>query len=395
MYPKSRINRVHATQQGRPIRGDSSPKPSTPIGARVTPTLGDFSMCDGRLTLRSEAQLPSARTPLHSKLVEPTIPAALGRAPSASSLGSDQPLDLSLCDFPPLRSYNQDVGRPPMTDMPVDANLMLLQAIQREEDFLNSHFPNRKRRVIKASELWSHENINNPVQKPGTHLSATATAWYPTPIANVTNSDPWRNLGDNPIAWPEEILEQPIVLQGEDRVIVRPPLGTLPPQSPWPNTRPQFGLAQFMKVKLPTDDKDYRMTIKPAFHGYFDQDTNKMMNDCTCVHTCIWTPPDGSFWLCETCYKGGNMNWNLVPIHRVGLANYQHCPACPCCGGRPYRIQEARKCFDCRRVAYFHRLAVKQGAIISSYHAQKFVDNPDQSAEVLLPLIFTLLPNQL
>ncbi|KAJ8683991.1 hypothetical protein QAD02_019783 [Eretmocerus hayati] len=230
-------------------------------------------------------------------------------------------------------------------------------------------------------------------QKPINQLSAEARAWYPTTTTPASN-DAWKDLGDAPTSWPAEILEEPIVLQGDKRTITRPAPGTLPPQSPWPRHRPQFGLAQLMKAKVPTDEKDYRLTIKPAFHGYFDQDTNEMMNNCTCVHTNIWTPPDGSFWLCEICYKGCNMNWELVPIHKVGLANFQHCPACPSCGGRPYRIQAARKCFDCRRVAYFHRLVVKQGAIISSYHAQKFIDNPNSVTEVLLPLLFTLLPSQ-
>ncbi|KAJ8676587.1 hypothetical protein QAD02_012374 [Eretmocerus hayati] len=213
----------------------------------------------------------------------------------------------------------------------------------------------------------SDQRIDFVAQKPYNRFLPTPYAWKASGDVNHPKREPFD------LSRPGTLKD---MSKGEARTITRPPLGTLPPQSPWPGHRPQFGLSQFMQVKVPTDDKEYRATIKPAFHGHFDHETNGLIEGCTCVHICIWTPKDGLYWLCEICYGGANMNWELIPIHKVGLANFQHCPACPSCGGRPYNIQKAKRCIDCRRVAYSHRSAIRKGVIISSYHAQRFVNNP-------------------
>ncbi|KAJ8683990.1 hypothetical protein QAD02_019782 [Eretmocerus hayati] len=134
MHPQSRVNRVHA-RRGRPIRGTSFAK------SRTTPTLGDFVLNDERLTVEAEVKVPSTWN-TKSFQMQSGASAALGRAPSTSSEDNNNPLDLSLNDFPRL-SHPSKASSPPMTEMPVDANLMLLQAMQKEVEFLDANSPNR------------------------------------------------------------------------------------------------------------------------------------------------------------------------------------------------------------------------------------------------------------
>ncbi|KAJ8666393.1 hypothetical protein QAD02_003482 [Eretmocerus hayati] len=156
MYSRSKVHHVHAVQQGRPIRGrtDSIMTPSMPVETRATPTLGDFIPQDERLTAKSSTS-PAWNMPFH-RMAEQDTPTALGRAPSTSSSEDDHPMDLSGHDFPPLESHSQ-IHTPPMTEMPIDSNINLLEALLKEEEFLNRHFPNRQKIVIKASDLWQKE----------------------------------------------------------------------------------------------------------------------------------------------------------------------------------------------------------------------------------------------
>ncbi|KAJ8679094.1 hypothetical protein QAD02_014881 [Eretmocerus hayati] len=178
MNPRSRVNRVHA-RRGRPIRRTSSLDPCNTYMARAELTLGDFVIQNGHLKLEPAGMMPTAWSTTSTQ-PRSTAPAALGKAPSTLTSENDNPLDLSLSNFPPLRPQDQ-VMSPPMTEMPIEANLTLLQALQKEEEFLNEHFPNRKKRLVKASDIWDSEQPRilqgqeRLIQRPslGAHICGT------------------------------------------------------------------------------------------------------------------------------------------------------------------------------------------------------------------------------
>ncbi|KAJ8683309.1 hypothetical protein QAD02_019101 [Eretmocerus hayati] len=122
---------------------------------------------------------------------------------------------------------------------------------------------------------------------PTSSLRANAPSWHPpgfskepTPIGRQDV----RTLSS------EEFWKDYAIYKVNPKCIRRPPLQLPKPTVALPNHIPQFGVKQHCTATIPTNDRNYKIFLKPGIRGYAKGVAKEIMDACQCVIVHIWVP---------------------------------------------------------------------------------------------------------